>query len=287
MSVAYNSPYYDPYFSYFSKIRYLDFRLRPRCFFGLVYALILTGLLFLHLITARENLILHKQIESRDSERILNSMFNHTKHFDSESDNSTQQTDKVHVHHHHIHHHHIIHTSNSSNSSSPEFDISTTVASKSIRPSKLKSSSKVTQQTDSKPVLTPKTYSFLQKFSKIKTCPSTESIYNFTTTKCNPKYKSTSKGSLLPIYQPFHPGPSEQTYGLKEVIISAKFLGRPLAISPFTIHRSDKLSKESMVPMGIRVDMNKLCNYRVVLQICHENVRKWLKKAENGQNLPG
>ena len=97
---------------------------------------------------------------------------------------------------------------------------------------------------------------------KIEYCPDKQELFNFDNSQCKPIWKSKFPNSpILPIYKPWHPGPSEQTYGIKDVIIAATMVHRGLVIHPFTIHQSDKQSTNAFVPMGLRIDLNKLCNY--------------------------
>ena len=97
---------------------------------------------------------------------------------------------------------------------------------------------------------------------EIEFCPSKHKLFNFDNSQCKPVWKSKHPNSpVLPIYKPWHPGPSEQTYGIKDVIIAATMINRGLVIHPFTIHQSDKLSTNAFVPMGLRIDLDKLCNF--------------------------
>lgn len=114
-------------------------------------------------------------------------------------------------------------------------------------------------------------------------CPSLESL-STPPENCQPEIQPVQtdpQPSIMGIYQPGHPGPSEQTYALKELVTLAFQLNRAIAISPFTTHRSDRLSNTlyeypssyrasrrkkcdschvlKKVPFGARVDMNELC----------------------------
>ena len=51
----------------------------------------------------------------------------------------------------------------------------------------------------------------------------------------SPKNPHRVRGSLMPLYRVGHPGPSEQTYATREVIMLALELGKSFTPSPFTI----------------------------------------------------
>ena len=98
------------------------------------------------------------------------------------------------------------------------------------------------------------------------TCPSFEDLSTVPTIKSGKcpslsKYPRFYDSYLYPMWRPYNPGPSEQTQGLKHIIFAAAILGKGLMISNFTTHGSDKLSKSSEVPFGIRVDMEILCQF--------------------------
>ena len=77
----------------------------------------------------------------------------------------------------------------------------------------------------------------------------------------SPTYPAYYNSSLFPIYPVFNPGPSEQNQGFKQTILAAGLLGKSIIFSNFTIHRLDALSKSQTVPVGVRVDLEKLCNF--------------------------
>ena len=68
-----------------------------------------------------------------------------------------------------------------------------------------------------------------------------------------------SRTSFVPLYPPMSPGPSEQTHAFREIILAALETKSDVSISPFTIHIRDKLSHGSNVPVGLRIDLHKLC----------------------------
>ena len=75
--------------------------------------------------------------------------------------------------------------------------------------------------------------------------------------KCKQNNENALK--LVSLYPPFQPGPSEQTHAFRDVVLAALETQSNLAVSPFTIHIRDKLSKQSKVPLGLRIDLEKLC----------------------------
>ena len=76
-----------------------------------------------------------------------------------------------------------------------------------------------------------------------------------------PKHPAIYKSSFYPIYPPRNPGPSEQTHGIKDVVMAAVELGKSVIISNFTTHFSDSHSKCFIIPFGGRVDLESLCRF--------------------------
>ena len=92
-------------------------------------------------------------------------------------------------------------------------------------------------------------------------CPSKVSLQK-APKNCNPVHKTLYPESpFFPIYQPRHPGPSEQNYGFRETVIASIFLNRSIALSNFTTHKSDMASLNIAVPVGVRFDLDILCNF--------------------------
>ena len=77
--------------------------------------------------------------------------------------------------------------------------------------------------------------------------------------KTKPEFIPAYNSSFYPIYPPIGPGPSEQTQGLKQIVLATILLRKSLIISNFTRHRHDHLSKKVTIPMSLRVDLEKLC----------------------------
>ena len=77
--------------------------------------------------------------------------------------------------------------------------------------------------------------------------------------KIEPKYEAAYRSSLYAIYPPRNPGPSEQTHGIKDVIMAAIELRKSLMLSNFTTHGHDFQSSLKIVPFGARVDVEQLC----------------------------
>ena len=93
-------------------------------------------------------------------------------------------------------------------------------------------------------------------------CPTFEELTKIPDpNNCHPKYRSLYKSSFIAVHAPFNPGPSEQTHGIKDIIMATAFMRKSLTLSPFTRHGRDELSKERGVPFGARVDLKSLCNF--------------------------
>ena len=74
-----------------------------------------------------------------------------------------------------------------------------------------------------------------------------------------PIFNAHYNSSLFPLYVPVGPGPSAQTNGFRHVILAAIYLQKSIIFSYFTKHRTDKLSKTAKIPLGLRIDIGKLC----------------------------
>ena len=112
-----------------------------------------------------------------------------------------------------------------------------------------------------------------EKISKKRdhfSCPTYEelnkvpkSCYPEKYSKTDYKAKKLQLTSLIPIYPPSFPGPSEQTHGFREVLTAAKLSNYSITISNFTSHAHDHLTSKShkSVPFGARIDSKFLCKF--------------------------
>ena len=92
-------------------------------------------------------------------------------------------------------------------------------------------------------------------------CPTFHQLNNLPD-NCNTReklYPSVYKSAIYPIYPPRNPGPSEQTHGVKDVIMATVQLGKEFMLSNFTSHKTDG-SKTNNIPFGARIDINKFCD---------------------------
>lgn len=89
-------------------------------------------------------------------------------------------------------------------------------------------------------------------------CPSENSIFQVPK-NCHPEFDNFYDSKIAPIFSPLNPGPSEQTNGFRHLVIAAILLNKSIANFNFTIHHNDKLSKIQAVPLGLRVDLENLC----------------------------
>ena len=98
-------------------------------------------------------------------------------------------------------------------------------------------------------------------FQNLTFCPKKSEINSIPKTclQTKPEFLPAYNSSFYPIYPPWNPGPSEQTQGLKQIVLAAILLRKSLTISNFTSYRHDILSKKRTIPMGLRVDLEKLC----------------------------
>ena len=94
-------------------------------------------------------------------------------------------------------------------------------------------------------------------------CPTLEALTTIPKTKncTSPKYKAIYNSTLYPMYQPHNPGPSTQTNGFRHILLLAIALQKSISISSFTTHKSDYLTKTSKIPFGLRIDIDKVCEY--------------------------
>ena len=103
----------------------------------------------------------------------------------------------------------------------------------------------------------------LQKPSKTPkfTCPKLTSLRQvpFSCRSKKPKYPTVYDSSFIGLYPPRSPGPSEQTHAFREVIAAAIESKKSVTLSSFTTHFTDKESKQSEVPIGARINLEKLC----------------------------
>lgn len=101
------------------------------------------------------------------------------------------------------------------------------------------------------------------KHSNCFTCPTISDLENIecASSKSLPKYHAAYKSSFYPIYPPFNPGPSEQTHGLRDVVMAAAEMRKSVMISNFTTHKNDHLSSDKIVPFGARIDIDKMCEF--------------------------
>lgn len=103
--------------------------------------------------------------------------------------------------------------------------------------------------------------------------------------KCTPKYPRNYDSDFFVVHKNFSPGPSEQTNGLRHVLMAAIILQKGLITSSFTIHKSDILSTASSIPFGLRIDMEIMCQY-VSLMSPRQKLRQLGSdsKLNNNQN---
>lgn len=149
-----------------------------------------------------------------------------------------------------------------SNSSVSKTTISTTIT-VTTQATRTSSQTPSTQTTTSFPKTTTQAQPTTPPYSN-HFCPTKSEIFEIPA-NCQPKYPAQYNSQFYPIYQPKNPGPSEQTQGFKHVLLAAIVLGKAVAISNYTIHFTDTLSKNSAIPFGIRNDLEILCNF-VTLQ---------------------
>ena len=104
-------------------------------------------------------------------------------------------------------------------------------------------------------------------------CPTLEQL-NKPPENCNSRRKlinSVYTSSFYPIYPPYcnfsihndcnkgkQPGPSEQTHGVKHILLAAAQLRKSFMISNFSSHKLDDSSKRTVIPFGARIDLEKL-----------------------------
>jgi len=94
------------------------------------------------------------------------------------------------------------------------------------------------------------------------TCPSVESLETVPK-NCPevPRYYALYNSSIMSVTPPRHPGPSEQMHALRDVLMATIQLRKKFAITRLTTHKHDELSKNAKVPMGVRVNLETLCQY--------------------------
>lgn len=87
---------------------------------------------------------------------------------------------------------------------------------------------------------------------------------------CQPKkYKSVYKSSFYPIHRMGSPGPSAQMNGMRHILMFAIETQKSIVISNFTVHKgtgynNDRVafsSEVKSIPFGLRIDMDKFCEY--------------------------
>jgi len=99
------------------------------------------------------------------------------------------------------------------------------------------------------------------------TCPDYNSLVSVPKQNCNPIHQSKHNSHLytlfhLPKYNWVrHPGPSAQNNGLRHVILLAALLQKGLIMNTFDKHFTDFLSIDLRIPMGVRLDIQDLCNF--------------------------
>ena len=65
----------------------------------------------------------------------------------------------------------------------------------------------------------------------------------------------------LPAQDKKWPGPSAQNNGIRHVLLMSVLLGKGFILGDFDKHFTDDLSKISQIPLGVRMDLQDLCNF--------------------------
>ena len=77
-------------------------------------------------------------------------------------------------------------------------------------------------------------------------------------------------------------GPSAQNNGIRSLILASRDLHLPLSYSYFHRHPTDKLTTGKLIPLAVRMDLSKLCQFINLTQSASKEPTVKLKRRTPG-----